>query len=151
MLFRSVLMFFDYDGWQNMGCEGWSYADVLPYFIRMESYSGGDEKFRGNKGPLKVHRPRPEDPLNVAFLKAGAEANYPITNDVSGYRQEGFGVFDSTIHEGRRWSVFDAYLDPIVHRKNLTIITRSSVNEIIIKNNKAIGVTLNKQIGRAHV
>ena len=133
---------FDYDDWQNMGCEGWSYADVLPYFIRMESYSGGDEKFRGTKGPLKVHRPHPEDPLNVAFLKAGAEANYPITNDVSGYRQEGFGVFDSTIHKGRRYSAADAYLNPILHRKNLTIITKSLVQKIIIKKNKTIGVTL---------
>jgi choline dehydrogenase len=94
----------DYEGWRQMGCEGWGYADVLPYFKKMESYSGGGDDFRGESGPLKVHRSIPKDPLSLAFIKAGKEAGYKETDDISGYCQEGFGVFDRTVFKGERWS-----------------------------------------------
>ena len=130
----------DYEGWRQMGCEGWGYADVLPYFKKMESYSGGGDDFRGESGPLKVHRSIPKDPLSLAFIKAGKEAGYKETDDISGYCQEGFGIFDRTVFKGERWSTTRAYLDPVRRRKNLTIITKALVYKLILENNTATGV-----------
>ena len=115
----------DFNGWSELGCEGWSYADVLPYFIRMEAYSGGDKDYRGTEGPLKIHRPTPKDPISLAFLESGKEKNYQTTNDINGFCQEGFGVFDSTINKGKRFSAADAYLKPAKNRNNLTILSES--------------------------
>ena len=130
----------DYEGWRQMGCEGWGYADVLPYFKKMESYSGGGDDFRGESGPLKVHRSIPKDQLSLAFIKAGKEAGYRKTDDISGYCQEGFGIFDRTVFKGERWSTTRAYLDPVRRRKNLTIITKALVCKLILENNTATGV-----------
>ena len=130
----------DFNGWSELGCEGWSYADVLPYFIRMEAYSGGDKDYRGTEGPLKIHRPTPKDPISLAFLESGKEKNYQTTNDINGFCQEGFGVFDSTINKGKRFSAADAYLKPAKNRNNLTILSESHVNKIIFKNKIAVGV-----------
>ena len=130
----------DYEGWRQMGCEGWGYADVLPYFKKMESYSGGGDDFRGESGPLKVHRSIPKDQLSLAFIKAGKEAGYKETDDISGYCQEGFGIFDRTVFKGERWSTTRAYLDPVRRRKNLTIITKALVCKLILENNTATGV-----------
>ena len=130
----------DFNGWSELGCEGWSYADVLPYFIRMEAYSGGDKDYRGAEGPLKIHRPTPRDPISLAFLESGKEKNYQTTNDINGFCQEGFGVFDSTINKGKRFSAADAYLKPAKNRNNLTILSESHVNKIIFKNKIAVGV-----------
>ena len=130
----------DYDGWRQMGCEGWGYADVLPYFKKMETYSGGGNDFRGESGPLKVHRSMPKDPLSLAFIKAGKEAGYKETDDISGYCQEGFGIFDRTVFKGERWSTTRGYLDPVRDRKNLTIITKALVCNLILENNAAKGV-----------
>ena len=93
----------DYEGWLQAGCPGWGYADVLPYFKRMETYGGGGNEFRGDNGPLHVHRAAPQDTLTLAFLKAGEEAGYPVTEDISGFCQEGFGVSDRTVFKGERW------------------------------------------------
>ncbi len=131
----------DYEGWRQMGCDGWGYADVLPYFKKMESYSGGGDDFRGDTGPLRVHRSVPKDPLSIAFIKAGKEAGYKETDDVSGYCQEGFGIFDRTVFKGERWSTTRGYLDPVRDRENLTIITKALVCKLIFENNKATGVT----------
>ena len=130
----------DYEGWRQMGCDGWGYADVLPYFKKMESYSGGGDDFRGDTGPLRVHRSVPKDPLSIAFIKAGKEAGYKETDDISGYCQEGFGIFDRTVFKGERWSTTRGYLDPVRDRKNLTIITKALVSKLILENNKATGV-----------
>ena len=130
----------DFNGWSELGCEGWSYADVLPYFIRMEAYSGGDKDYRGTEGPLKIHRPTPKDPISLAFLESGKEKNYQTTSDINGFCQEGFGVFDSTINKGKRFSAADAYLKPAKNRNNLTILSESHVNKIIFKNKIAVGV-----------
>ena len=130
----------DYDGWEVAGCEGWGFADVLPYFKRLESYEGGEDKFRGVGGPMKVRRPVPKDPLSIAFIKAGLEAGYPATDDISGYCQEGYGVFDSTISNGERWSAARGYLDPIKNRSNLSIITDVRVQRIVLDRQQAKGV-----------
>ena len=131
----------DYEGWRQMGCEGWGYADVLPYFKKMESYSGGGDDFRGDSGPLKVHRSIPKDPLSLAFIKAGKEAGYKETDDISGYCQEGFGIFDRTVFKGERWSTTRGYLDPVRDRDNLTILTKVLVCKLILENNRATGVS----------
>ena len=131
----------DYEGWRQMGCDGWGYADVLPYFKKMESYSGGGDDFRGDTGPLRVHRSVPKDPLSIAFIKAGKEAGYKETDDVSGYCQEGFGIFDRTVFKGERWSTTRGYLDPVRDRENLTIITKALVCKLILENDNATGVT----------
>ncbi len=130
----------DYEGWRQMGCDDWGYADVLPYFKKMESYSGGGDDFRGETGPLKVHRSVPKDELSLAFIKAGKEAGYKETDDISGYCQEGFGIFDRTVFKGERWSTTRGYLDPVRNRENLTIVTKALVCKLIIEKNKAIGV-----------
>ena len=130
----------DYEGWRQMGCDDWGYADVLPYFKKMESYSGGGDDFRGESGPLKVHRSIPKDELSLAFIKAGKEAGYKETDDISGYCQEGFGIFDRTVFKGERWSTTRGYLDPVRDRENLTIVTKALVCKLIIEKNKVIGV-----------
>jgi len=137
----------DFDGWQEMGCEGWSYNDVLPYFIKMESYIGGDTTVRGKNGPMNVHRPLPSDVISKAFLSAGKESGYLMTNDINGDLQEGFGVFDSTIHNGKRWSAARGYLDPAKTNNNLTILTETLVEGIEIINNKAAGVNIKDKDG----
>ena len=131
----------DYEGWRQMGCEGWGYADVLPYFKKMESYSGGGDDFRGDSGPLKVHRSIPKDPLSLAFINAGKEAGYKQRDDISGYCQEGFGIFDRTVFKGERWSTTRGYLDPVRDRDNLTILTKVLVCKLILENNRATGVS----------
>ena len=130
----------DYDGWQQAGCDGWSYADVLPYFKKMENYSAGGDDYRGGDGPLKVKRPDASNPIFSTFVKAGEEAGYPVTDDINGYRQEGFGRLDRSTYRGQRWSASRAYLDPARKRRNLTIITRAQVNKITIANGRATGV-----------
>ena len=129
----------DYEGWRQAGCEGWSYADVLPYFKRMENYSGGADEFRGTEGPLHVQRAQATEPLARAFLDAGAQAGYQTTDDISGYCQEGFGVFDRTVFKGQRWSASRAYLDPARGRRNLTIVTRALVHRLSVSGDRVTG------------
>lgn len=130
----------DYDTWQQMGCKGWSYADVLPYFKRMESYAGGDNEHHGHDGPMQIKRPKAEGPLFEAFLKAGEQAGYPLTDDICGERQEGFGLFDQSTYKGERWSAARAYLDPAKARPNLTIVTDVHVHRLVMEGTQATGV-----------
>ena len=130
----------DFDGWRQAGCDGWGYADVLPYFKRMESYSGGGDSYRGDGGPLRVLRPKAENPLFRAFLKAGEQAGHPRTDDINGFRQEGFGLLDSTVFRGTRWSAARAYLDPARNRPNLTVLTGTQVHRIALKDGRATGI-----------
>ncbi len=138
----------DFEGWQQSGCEGWGYADVLPYFRRMENYDGGATEFRGDSGPLRVHRPTPEHPLALALLKAGAEAGYPKTDDICGYRQEGFGVLDQSIYQGERWSATRAYLNPARARSNLTIVTGALVERVLTSGQSASAVEYRNRDGK---
>ncbi|SLN43529.1 Oxygen-dependent choline dehydrogenase [Roseivivax jejudonensis] len=102
----------DFDHWREAGADGWGYADVLPYFKRMETSHGGQPGWRGTDGPLHVSRGRRENPLTRAFVAAGIEAGYEATEDYNGEKQEGFGAMEATIHRGRRWSAAKAYLRP---------------------------------------
>ncbi len=130
----------DFEGWRQAGCDGWSYADVLPYFKRMETYAGGEDDYRGGDGPMRVHRPAPEDPITLAFLAAGEQAGHPVTDDICGYQQEGFGLLDSSVHKGVRWSCATAYLDPARERSNLTIKTNTHVQQVVFAHGNATGV-----------
>ena len=138
----------DYEGWRQSGCEGWGYADVMPYFKRMETYSGGEDNFRGIDGPLHIHRAEPKEPLALAFIEAGKQAGYKTTDDISGYCQEGFGVFDRTVFKGERWSTARAYLDPVRSRSNLTVVTHALVQRVVINENRATGVIYQNEKGR---
>lgn len=137
----------DFEGWRQSGCEGWGYADVLPYFKRLENYSGGESEYRGGDGPLAVHRPKPQNPLYKAFIEAGRDAGYQTTDDICGYRQEGFGVFDMSIENGERNSTAKAYLDPARPRKNLTVITNTQVQKILFDGIEATGISYKKADG----
>ena len=138
----------DFEGWRQAGCEGWGYADVLPYFKRMENYGGGECEYRGAGGPLNVHRPKPENPIFNAFLESGRDAGYPLTDDICGYRQEGFGVLDSSVHKGERSSTARAYLDPARGRGNLEIITGAAVKRILFDGTTATGIEFSRANGR---
>jgi len=131
----------DYDKWaKEKGLENWDYAHNLPYFKRLEGRISGANKYRGGKGPLKLSIPENKNPLFKAFYASVKEAGYPLTDDVNGENQEGFGKFDQTIHQTRRMSASRAYLWPIKKRKNLTILTRAMVHKILFEGKKATGV-----------
>ncbi|MBY9068503.1 choline dehydrogenase [Hyphomonas sp. WL0036] len=139
----------DYDLWGQMGLKGWSYADVLPYFRRSESYEGGANDFHGGKGPLNVTESPMSSPLYQAFIDAGREAGYPVTEDFNGASQEGFGRYQRTIFKGGRWSASFAYLRPIEkERANLTILSTGVVTRVLIEKGKAVGVEVAEGKGR---
>lgn len=133
----------DFDHWAESGATGWSYADVLPYFKRMESWHGGDDggdaAWRGHSGPLHVTRGPRANPLFGAFVEAGAQAGYPVTGDYNGRQQEGFGAMEATIWQGRRWSAANAYLRPAQKGGKLTIV-RGLARRVVIEDGRAVGV-----------
>ncbi len=131
----------DYDHWAEQGASGWSYADVLPYFQRMESSHGGQTGWRGTDGPLHVTRGLRENPLYHAFVKAGSEAGYPLTDDYNGEQQEGFGPMEQTVWKGRRWSTANAYLKPALKRPNVWL-KHGFVHRVVFEGRRAVGVEL---------
>ncbi len=131
----------DYDRWAKAeGMERWDYAHCLPYFKRMETCLAGADEWRGGEGPLILERGPATNPLFGAFFEAVQQAGYPLTDDVNGYRQEGFAPFDRNIHRGRRWSASKAYLDPVRRRPNLEIRTRAFVTRVLFDGARATGV-----------
>jgi choline dehydrogenase len=112
----------DFDTWAEMGADGWAYADVLPYFKRMETWHGPNAtEWRGKDGPLHVTRGKRENPLYQAFVTAGAEAGFELTDDYNGEKQEGFGPMEQTVWQGRRWSTANAYLRPALATGRVTV------------------------------
>lgn len=138
----------DFDTWAEMGADGWAYADVLPYFKRMESSHGGSgPEFRGTNGPLHVSRGTRENPLFDAFIEAGRQAGYPVTADYNGQQQEGFGPFEATIHKGRRWSAANAYLKPALKGGNVQVV-RGLARRVVMEGKRAVGVEIDTRGGR---
>jgi choline dehydrogenase len=137
----------DFDHWAASGADGWSYADVLPYYKRMENWNsgghGGDPAWRGTDGPLHVTRGPRENPLFQAFVEAGKQAGYEATDDYNGRQQEGFGPMEQTVHKGRRWSAANAYLRPALKRDNCNIIN-GLARRVVVKNGRAIGVEIKR-------
>ena len=139
----------DFDHWAQEGAAGWSFADVLPYFRRMENASGGEEGWRGTDGPLHVRRGPRENPLYAAFIEAGRQAGFETTPDYNGAKQEGFGPMEQTIHGGRRWSVANAYLRPALKRGNVHLV-KGFARRVVIENGRAVGVEIEAR-GRVRV
>ena len=131
----------DYERWgADPGMEAWDYAHCLPYFKKMETCLAGADEWRGGSGPLILERGPATSPLFEAFFRAVQEAGYPLTDDVNGYRQEGFAKFDRNIHNGRRLSAARAYLHPVMDRANLTVETRAFVSRLVLDGLRATGV-----------
>jgi choline dehydrogenase len=141
----------DYDRWAaTPGCEAWDWAHCLPYFKRMETCIAGADDWRGGDGPLKLERGPATSPLFRAFLEAVEEAGHPLTVDVNGYRQEGFNAFDRNVYRGRRLSAARAYLHPVLHRKNLNLITKAHATRLVMDGTRVTGVEYQRR-GRRHV
>ncbi|WP_298076114.1 choline dehydrogenase [uncultured Corynebacterium sp.] len=133
----------DYEKWGKLpGMSNWGWSHVLPYFNKMETALGADanDPRRGHNGPLKLTRGPATSPLFQAFFKSVQQAGYNLTNDVNGYRQEGFAPFDRNILGGKRLSAARAYLHPVMNRKNLDVRTRAYTTQVILENGKAVGV-----------
>ena len=131
----------DFDTWEAMGAQGWAFADVLPYFKRLENWHGdeGDAAWRGHDGPLHVTRGPRSNPLFDAFIEAGRQAGYPVTRDYNGAQQEGFGPFEATIWQGRRWSAASAYLKPALKGGNVQMCY-GFARRVVIEDGRAVGV-----------
>ncbi len=133
----------DYERWAaDPGMGTWDYAHCLPYFKRMESCLAGGDDYRGDRGPLVLERGPAASPLFRAFFEAVQQTGYPLTDDVNGYRQEGFAAFDRNIHRGRRLSAARAYLHPVMGRPNLEVSCRAFVTRILFEGTRAVGVEL---------
>jgi choline dehydrogenase len=130
----------DFETWVELGANGWGWADVLPYFKRCETFAGGGGDWRGDRGPLRTRTGTLFNPLYKVFMEAGREAGYSISEDLNGYRQEGVGKFDMTVHLGQRWSAVRAYLDPVRSRKSLSIVKSAAVSRVLFEGRRAVGV-----------
>lgn len=136
----------DYDHWAEQGADGWSYADVLPYFKRLENWHGAEDAgtgtaWRGTDGPLHISRGPRKNPLFDAFIEAGKQAGYPATPDYNGEQQEGFGALEATIRRGSRWSAAKAYLKPALKTGKVRL-KRGLAAKVIVADGQARGVEL---------
>jgi choline dehydrogenase len=130
----------DFERWQSQGAQGWAYADVLPYFRKAETRAEGGDDYRGDAGPLRTRYGALRNPLHHAWLEAARQAGYPLTGDVNGFQQEGFGRMDMTVSDGRRCSAADAYLKPALSRSNLEVATHALATRVIFEGRRAVGV-----------
>lgn len=135
----------DYDDWSASGNAGWSYDEVLPYFIKSENNERIHDQYHGNSGPLSVTDLHSDNPLQQRYLNAAKEQGFPILDDFNGAEQEGLGVYQVTHINGERCSAARAYLFPHMQRPNLTVITQALTQRILIENNVAIGVEYKHQ------
>jgi len=132
----------DYDHWAEQGAQGWAYANVLPYFRRIEHWHGAQPSdWRGTDGPMHIRRARQWNPLFHAFVEAGRQAGYPVTQDYNGAQQEGFGAFDMSVHKGRRWSTANAYLRPALKTGRLRIV-HGQARRVVFEGARAVGVEI---------
>lgn len=130
----------DYDDWNGSGATGWSYADVLPYFRRAETNAARADEYRNQGGEQHVSRAPMENPLYGAFIEAGRQAGYPVSEDYNGYQQEGFSIMDMSVKNGVRWSTANAYLKPSLSRPNLHLIMHALTHKITFEGKRATGV-----------
>jgi len=130
----------DYDMWRQMGLEGWSFDEVLPYFKRSEGNDQGADEFHGGDGPLGVSSPEKNNVLFDAFIEAGKQAGLPYTDDFNGPQQEGVGPYQTTIKNGKRCSAATGYLVPALGRANLTVEVKAMTSRILFEGKRAVGV-----------
>ncbi|MGH6984528.1 MAG: choline dehydrogenase [Stellaceae bacterium] len=140
----------DYERWKAEGAAGWGYRDVLPYFRRAETRASGGDAYRGDSGPIATRYGSLSNPLHEAWITAGTQAGYARSDDLNGYRQEGFGRFEMTVGGGRRSSTANAYLRPALDRPNLAVRTRSHTTRILFEGRRAVGVEY-RRVGRSRV
>ena len=134
----------DYDAWAATGCRGWSYKDVLPYFIRSEGNARLRDAYHGKDGPLPVSDLATDNPMDQVFVQAAAEAGYPLNADFNGAVQEGVGLYQVTQRGGERWSVARAYLEPALSRPNLEVLTRARARRVLFEGKRAVGVEFSR-------
>ncbi len=139
----------DFERWQDEGAAGWSYASVLPYFKRAERHAEGGNEYRGSDGPLDTRYGPLRNPLYQAWIDAGAQAGYPVTEDVNGAQQEGFGRMDMTVRDGARCSAAKAYLLPAMKRAGVKVITHALATRVLLDGKTAVGVEYERG-GRLH-
>src|SRR5258708_2589581 len=130
----------DYDTWGQLGNRGWSYEQILPYFRKSENFEGAGDDSRGKGGPLNVAHMRETNELCDAFIDAAVESGFPRHQAYKHGNQEGFGYFQVTMKDGKRWSTARAFLDPIRNRPNLKIETDALVSNIVLEGKRAVGV-----------
>jgi len=131
----------DYDHWAALGNTGWSYQDVLPYFIKSEHNERIRNEYHGQHGPLNVSELRSDNPYQKTFVEAAKQVNYPLNDDFNGAEQEGLGVYQVTQKNGERWSAARGYLFPYLgKRPNLHVVTQAKVSRIVVENGRAVGV-----------
>jgi len=130
----------DYDRWSQSGLQGWGYAHCLPYFRRAQNHELGPDDYRGGEGPQHVSAGKMTNPLFQAWIEAGRQAGYPITEDMNGYQQEGIGRMDMTTYKGRRWSTAMAYLYPAMERPNVTVESGVLTLRVLLEGQRAVGV-----------
>jgi choline dehydrogenase len=135
----------DYDDWSQIeGCSGWSFSECLPYFKKLERRDGPGNEFRNNSGMVGVKVQQHLNPLNSAFLDAGQQAGYELTDDVNGFSQEGVGRFEMSVEGGFRSTSALAYIHSQPKRDNLKIMTGVKVLRVLVENNRATGVEIAK-------
>ena len=141
----------DFDSWAQMGNRGWSYKDVLPFFMRMESYADGegDDALRGRDGPLRITNPAPRDPLDKALIAAAGQVGIRHNPDYNGAAQDGIAMSQASIANGRRMSTARCYLHPIRNRKNLNIETGALTERVLLEGRRCVGVRFSID-GKAH-
>ncbi len=130
----------DFDRWQTEGASGWSYANVLPYFRKSETFQEGGDDYRGSGGPMHTKRGLRINPLYQAFIDAGAEAGYDVSSDMNGCQQDGVAAMDMTVHNGRRWSTANAHLKPAMVRPNLRVEKRAIAQRLLFDGKTCRGV-----------
>ena len=134
----------DYDNWAAMGCDGWSYDDVLPWFMKAEANERGEDEYHGAGGPLFVSDQRWTNETSRAFVASAASLQYPERDDFNGEKQAGFGIYQVTQRKGERWSASRAYVEPIRNQPNLDIRTKTLVEKLVIENGRVTGVMVRK-------
>ena len=134
----------DFDRWAAEGCSGWSYADVLPFFKRMESSPLGSDRYRGRSGPVRTSALRTTHPLAHTFVEAAADTGLTLNEDYNGRIQEGVAYTEVNQQRGRRYNAASAYLHPVRHRRNLTVSTRSVCRRLLVENGRCVGVEYRK-------
>ena len=141
----------DFDNWAYSGCPGWSWADVLPVFKKIEDWHGPAGDLRGTGGPIYVSPPVDPNPLSAAFIEAGRSVGLPVLDDINGPEMLGVGYFNFTVKDGRRFSVADGYLRPALSRPNLTVLTHAETDRVIVNGTRCTGVEFrhNGQVRRA--
>ncbi|BDW80752.1 oxidoreductase [Erythrobacter sp. Dej080120_24] len=134
----------DYDNWAALGCDGWSYDDVLPYFKKAESNERGEDAYHGAGGPLFVSNQRSPNPTSLAFVEAAAELQLRTNNDFNGERQEGFGLYQVTQRDGERWSAARGYVEPIREQGNFAVRTNTLVERLVVEQGRVTGLMVRR-------